>query len=201
MILHISTTMTPLRWGRLCNCIYFFLSLIPYGIRVPSFTLFHQGEEDPLGSIHLRGSVVTAVDYVPDGKIWLIINHYLFISKTKQYYLNSRCVILIQGSHMAKHCKLLMVIRKVNFSFLALLQLRSMRSRATCLRSLLQMRYTTTCRQLQLKNAMTGSELFKLFQSLENNCIKHFNSKGSWWKKGLWITYYVPLCHTYTHTK
>lgn len=80
---------------------------------------------------------------------------------------------------MAKHCKLLMVIRKVNFSFLALLQLRSMRSRATCLRSLLQMRYTTTCRQLQLKNAMTGSELFKLFQSLENNCIKHFNSKGT----------------------
>ncbi|MCI4376736.1 hypothetical protein PGIGA_G00192030 [Pangasianodon gigas] len=27
-----------------------------------------KGEEDPLGSIHLRGSVVTAVDYVPDAK-------------------------------------------------------------------------------------------------------------------------------------
>ncbi|XP_062851117.1 pleckstrin [Trichomycterus rosablanca] len=27
-----------------------------------------RGEEDPLGSIHLRGSVVTAVDYVPDAK-------------------------------------------------------------------------------------------------------------------------------------
>ncbi|XP_051945385.1 pleckstrin-like [Xyrauchen texanus] len=27
-----------------------------------------KGEEDPLGSIHLRGSVVTAVEYVPDAK-------------------------------------------------------------------------------------------------------------------------------------
>ncbi|XP_056126131.1 pleckstrin [Rhinichthys klamathensis goyatoka] len=27
-----------------------------------------KGEDDPLGSIHLRGSVVTAVEYVPDGK-------------------------------------------------------------------------------------------------------------------------------------
>uniref|UniRef100_A0A8B9KIU3 Pleckstrin n=1 Tax=Astyanax mexicanus TaxID=7994 RepID=A0A8B9KIU3_ASTMX len=27
-----------------------------------------KGEDDPLGSIHLRGSVVTAVDYVPDAK-------------------------------------------------------------------------------------------------------------------------------------
>jgi len=26
-----------------------------------------KGEDDPLGSIHLRGSVVTAVEYVPDG--------------------------------------------------------------------------------------------------------------------------------------
>ncbi|KAF4090016.1 hypothetical protein AMELA_G00044800 [Ameiurus melas] len=37
----------------------------------PAFIHYYdptKGEEDPLGSIHLRGSVVTAVDYVPDAK-------------------------------------------------------------------------------------------------------------------------------------
>uniref|UniRef100_A0AAY4DF13 Pleckstrin n=2 Tax=Denticeps clupeoides TaxID=299321 RepID=A0AAY4DF13_9TELE len=50
-----------------------------------------KGEEDPLGSIHLRGSVVTAVEYVPDAKKY-DVNGNLFeiiTSDEIHYYLQA----------------------------------------------------------------------------------------------------------------
>lgn len=90
MIPRISTTMTPPRWGRLCYWVglwFKFLVTSKTSISTScSFTYvlygmsygisFLQGVEDPLGSIHLRGSVVTAVDYVPDGETWPLIPIY-----------------------------------------------------------------------------------------------------------------------------
>lgn len=51
-------------------------------------------EDDPLGSIHLRGSVVTAVEYVPDAKKYTIDGNLFEIitSDDTHYFLQAASV-------------------------------------------------------------------------------------------------------------
>lgn len=129
-----------------------------------SFLFLCQGD-DPLGSIHLRGSVVTAVEYVPDGEG----------GRCHRIHTHTVASPLRQTATRKYNWCLLSVVspQLIPFNSLSLIfshfQPRNTTLTATSLRSSPQMRLTTSSKLLQPKKGRSGSRQCRPCQKVENN--------------------------------
>ena len=120
--------------------------------------------DDPLGSIHLRGSVVTAVEFVPDGE-------YDCCHRKHMPHVASSLTSCDQEIYMY----LLFTISGC-FQPLFWFQPKNTTLTATSLRSSPQMRLTTSFKRLLLRKERSGSKQCRQCQKVGSNSWEHQSS-------------------------
>lgn len=151
-----------LLWSRKGKCWLFFNTLVFFVFLTLASASFLTQTGDPLGSIHLRGSVVTAVEHVPDGE-WGCCHRIQILCSTS---------LLCQTvTRKCSRTLLSAVAQPIPCNVFPLFQAKNMMLMKTSLRLSPLMRLTTSSKLLQPRRGWTGSMQYRQHQKLGNKNI------------------------------